>query len=516
MTLKNIIRVLVFYLVFIACPSYSATYYVDYIRGADTNSGTSKYSPFKHCPGDDEAVGNADMTSLVAGDKVIFKGGVQYEGQINIKWSGASEEQRIIYDGDSGTYVPKWRTGKAIIDGKGELRFLFYFKAAVKYVTINGFILRHGSEHIPKYTVPLVYAGELIYSAKASEYIVISNNDLSDAGISNANYASGYCLRSSQGNHWEIAGNSFTDCGSMGLSVGNGSYNDIHHNIFTGHHTWAVNIANASKNDITDNYFHDNTLYDVNRYYTPGERHGNWMFVFTSGTGALNNTKIYNNKFYNSYYPTVVKSTAFVQFKVSSSAVCNGLYIYNNVMFNTDSNGLQIGVYRGYNGALSNIHIYNNTFYDINSGTPLSVGNGDWYPERLSNLYIKNNNFVNGSFLIAVPDVSNMSGIVEIDYNNYYSSRPSKIKMSTYNGLTKTHSFLTWEQWQALGYDLNGIGPQSDPLFVNTAIISNVFDLSLKSNSPCIGRGYKLGVPYDKDYKGKSRGELWDIGAYQY
>jgi hypothetical protein len=60
--------------------SKAATYYVDYQGGNDTNSGLSASSPWKHCPGDIKATGNAETINLSSGDTVIFKKGVTYTG----------------------------------------------------------------------------------------------------------------------------------------------------------------------------------------------------------------------------------------------------------------------------------------------------------------------------------------------------------------------------------------------------------------------------------------------------
>ena len=53
-----------------------AVYYVDFSTGADTNSGTSKSTPWKHSPGMQGCTGSCASTSLSPGDSVIFKGGV--------------------------------------------------------------------------------------------------------------------------------------------------------------------------------------------------------------------------------------------------------------------------------------------------------------------------------------------------------------------------------------------------------------------------------------------------------
>ncbi|MBN2583761.1 MAG: hypothetical protein JXL80_11905, partial [Planctomycetes bacterium] len=82
----------------------AATYYVDFDGGSDSNAGTSASVPFKHCPGDSAASGTAASTLLVAGDKVIFRGGVVYRGAIACTRSGAAGSP-VTYDGNTaGTF----------------------------------------------------------------------------------------------------------------------------------------------------------------------------------------------------------------------------------------------------------------------------------------------------------------------------------------------------------------------------------------------------------------------------
>lgn len=89
------------------------TYYVDYAGGLDSNAGTSAAAPFKRCPGDAAATGTALATTLSAGDKVVFKGGVEYPVELLLKWSGAPGNP-ITFDGNTaGTFG----TGPAIFTG---------------------------------------------------------------------------------------------------------------------------------------------------------------------------------------------------------------------------------------------------------------------------------------------------------------------------------------------------------------------------------------------------------------
>ncbi len=88
-------------------------YYVDYSSGDDANAGTSAEAAWKHAPGDRAAKDKPAEVKLAPGDRVIFKGGVSYEGAITITASGTAEKP-VIYDGNT---AGQFGTGKAIIEG---------------------------------------------------------------------------------------------------------------------------------------------------------------------------------------------------------------------------------------------------------------------------------------------------------------------------------------------------------------------------------------------------------------
>jgi len=93
----------------IALVGQSATYYVDFDGGVDSNSGTIG-SPWKHSPFDANATGNPASTTPAAGDTIQFKAGVRYKGSLLINSSGTAGNP-ITYKGTG------WGTGKAILDG---------------------------------------------------------------------------------------------------------------------------------------------------------------------------------------------------------------------------------------------------------------------------------------------------------------------------------------------------------------------------------------------------------------
>ena len=71
-------------------PVRTPTYYVDFGAGSDAADGKSQATAWKHAPGDTNATGNAQSTTLVPGDVVLLKGGVVYEGTITVTASGTS------------------------------------------------------------------------------------------------------------------------------------------------------------------------------------------------------------------------------------------------------------------------------------------------------------------------------------------------------------------------------------------------------------------------------------------
>jgi len=57
---------------------FATTYYVDYSSGSDSNSGTSKTSPWKNAPGMQTCANTCKSAVINAGDSIILKGGVTW------------------------------------------------------------------------------------------------------------------------------------------------------------------------------------------------------------------------------------------------------------------------------------------------------------------------------------------------------------------------------------------------------------------------------------------------------
>ncbi|GAB6194622.1 hypothetical protein [Desulfocastanea catecholica] len=134
-----------FCMLVVSTNALSATYYIDYNSGVDSQSGT-KVSPWKRHP---YMLGWTGTYSHSAGDTFIFKGGVTWPVvcfPLNIKGSGSgvgSEDTYTVdetwYDGE--TYSPP------VFDGEGVLADGLYmiWLTSTKYVKLDGLkIIRAG------------------------------------------------------------------------------------------------------------------------------------------------------------------------------------------------------------------------------------------------------------------------------------------------------------------------------------------------------------------------------------
>lgn len=489
-------------ILFMSNVAFSATYYVDYVNGADTNNGTSTSTPWQHCPGDSNATSKANSTTLNPGDTVNFNGGIVYSGTVQVKWSGTS--------GNVITYQ-SYGTGQGILDGGGTLNSLFDFTGTQSYVKITNLTIRNGKQ--------AANCGRLIYSPGVTTYIEVSNCLIYNAGSPAVATLSGQGIWDF-GNYWLIHGNTLYACPDTAIGI-YGSYNQVYNNNISDDGpspsgtigtTWGIAVTDSSSSSITGNQIYNNTIHDM-YYYDELGPHVDYIISFTGLSGNITNTYVYNNKFYNSTNFSDYAGTAFIFFQTSgaSTGTIQGVYIYNNVMFNPHAyNAMQID---GAQEPISNVYIYNNS-YDSSSGR----ANAFLSLSDTINGFVMENNAAKADLETIFRLGLTMKGTVTINNNDWDITGSSGGPMG-YEGSGGSTMTYTWAQWQALGYDTNSLGPTSDPLFTNETIGS--FNLTLQSSSPCRGAGLNLTsldiTSLDSDLLGDSRPSsgAWDIGAYQ-
>jgi Right handed beta helix region len=525
----------------ICSSSWAATYYVDFSSGNDANSGLSSATPFKRCPGDSNATSTAFSVALAAGDRVIFKGGVSYKGQININWSG-SIDNPIIYDGNtSGT----WGLGKAIINNENDrtIKNGFYGTGIRSNIVIDGFDIQNiggytdaeliglNSSICPTGLAAADGTGINFDSVAGSSNIIIRNcyiheiGEWHNAAYSSASTVAGAGIALQNAKNVVIDGCDITKT-KIGISLKVGNYGDkttdnieIKNCNIHNHLVWGVDVApRASGTTIRNVRIHHNKIHDYYEYDSTnwlgcGEKpHTDGIFLRTAGIAdsVWTNINIYSNEFYNDW--TTGGGTASIY--VSQGPSVN---IYNNTFVNT-LHGRTIAVmYPPATGTSPQVvRIYHNSFYNGSTAINLRDGAGTG-----RNVYIKNNVFydtrvLGSSAVIYIEDSG--SDPTELDSNAYFT-RNTHVPPYVIN---RAGTLMTFNDIKNYGWEASNIIGIADPRFVNISygigLNSSKNNLNLGSSSPYINKGVPLGSYLSDDKMGIVRpsGGGWDIGAYEF
>ena len=221
---------------------------------------------------------------------------------------------------------------------------------------------------------------------------------------------------------------------------------------------------------------------------------------------------IYKNVSYNNQYGAGFKSvgSANIYQNISYDNVGEGiqlgqngvvnivLNVYYNLIYNNNTGNSSNGIVEQNKGSGTiDLSINNNTFYNNANTTGMELKIAD----NVEILTIKNN------LLFTSPTRRTMSivtqtGTVSVDNNLHW--RADGDPNLYYGGASRT-----WAQWQALGFDANGVN--RDPLLVSPS----TFDFTLKSASPCINAGTDVGLSIDLVGRQVPYGVSPNIGAYE-
>jgi hypothetical protein len=400
-------------------------YYVDYSAGSDVNNGTSTSTPWKHCPGDANATGNANSI-LNQGTTIIFKGGVTYGGggsgnvaffganytaQIVVSASGTSGNP-IIYDGNSaGTFG----TGKAIMSSNSVSNVMGFQiiasgSSSISYVTIQNFEICHYGD----YTSAQLSAYNCTTNLLPTTWGVgIYMNGVSNVTIQNCYFHEigiwqnwspvfgdsdilGFGIVLNSGNNVTITGNECTKISYpiymfvYNANVGNISQVTVSNNYIHSYVRWGVsggcNQNNATFQDVNIfgnqicNYPEYDNSPDITDPFCSGAPHADGIILFNGysiNDGVQQDVqnltlgvpghpvKIYNNTFYQN--STTAGGTAFIF--LTDWGGTN--YVYNNTFVNCHpvtggecSIAMMDGLLASDNNPAVDYHIWNNTFFD--------------------------------------------------------------------------------------------------------------------------------------------------------
>ena len=423
------------------------TYYIDFANGSDSNNGTCTNSAWQHAPGDPNATGNPNSTSLSPGDTVKFKGGVVYYGVIHVYWSGTS--------GNPITYT-NYSDSAAIIDGTGtdlnDTHGLFDWPSSYNWITLENMEIRNYSDYgvwvngnyntIQNCNIHTGNSGSEALLLRLGNYSKLINNTIHDAGWN--------CLDVYNAEHTEIAYNDIYDCplhGGINVMSDTGTYygimpgNNIHHNYIHG------DVHGA----IYTRYQQNNTIYD-NIIDLPNATNPN-IYISKGGTGGPSsytaNTEIYNNLL-------IGGSWSFFD------DAADNVTLKNNIMMNPASN-VFISFYSWITNHTIDYNLYNGTGVwrlDGNEYSTLSslpspyednglMGNPGFVNESGNDFRYMNNSD-------AIDRGTDLSSIFTIDYAGTHRPQGSGWDIGAYEYVSNSSSNVTTtSNSPANGYSTN-------------------------------------------------------------
>ena len=531
----------------------AAIYFVDFYAGSDSASGTVTNSPWQHCPGDRMATGTSANTALLAGDTVIFKGGVSYTNTIYTR--GGTAANPVTYDGNSsGTFG----TGKAVLDGNylitnGVPRFPDYGAAWI-ITNQTGVVLRNFQvQHIGG--IPMSAYANYSYPTNLlpnvtgygvwltdSTNIVIRDCLFQEMGYWTNRFPvntyptgqNGHGVQVYSGVNITITNCEFTRMAySIGLNAGYPAAGLLLSNVvvsgcdFHSYINWMVTVSPSSAATrldgvmITNNVLHD-AWESSGAYWWDGINGGGgfphfdgiFLGIANLANIVYTNIAICNNLFY--WNNTNGGGTAWIFL----SNMGGDVKIFNNVCLNNyHSFGfiyVQDGPYLSNNATPINFKFVNNSIFSANSSFYVrwsDPGNGGDPLLPPCQIRIKNNvsYLTNGdTYHTPFSIVGTTNILTECDYNLYWCRE-------TYDqhDIANNTSFAAW---RARGYDVHG--SYANPLFSNILpgleVNSGSCDLHLQASSPAIGAGVNLSAFFSTDKDGvlRSSTNQWGIGAY--
>jgi len=504
-----------------------STYYIDWENGDDRNNGTSTSAPFKHAPRDDNASGKVP-SSLLAGDTVVFKGGVTYRGRkTSLTFSGKS----IVYTSDDGvegrpiTFISGhvhsslWGSGRAVIDGSsdsgGTYRRGFYFLNAA-WIVCEGFEVHH----IGTRESPVSGCQGITWDQSMANHGICRNNVVHDINwfteITDS-FATGHGIVTSRGSNWLCEDNVVYNCSDKLIALFGGAQDPNPH---------------AGNAVVRHNIVHDSSAHGI--------------------TLSVDNAQVYGNIIYNTATAAVTGSPAGgMALKVGFGS---GNKIFNNI-FHTVFGAL------GVVGGGRNNEFHHNTVWGVGTegGSSLTRqrsmillghdGTGSWSSPEVTGNKFFNNSFhylggpsgddENRSNFISTTPLDGGGDKNEVKNNIFYGERgdttDTRKRTVTYSKVnwTGARTFRTLAEWeQSFVARFNGVafgnivvdqihrGGLLETLtgapteFLSDGLTPTPDGLDLDPGSPNRGKGIVLASPFDFDVLGLNR-RFPSPGAYE-
>src|SRR3989442_4801477 len=499
--LKLNIPVFLIFFAITASPALSATYYIDFSAGSNSNNGLSTSTPWKHSPGDPNATANAARTVL-PGDVILFRGGVVYSGQINVNGGGNASSGITFLSGHLAS--PVWGTGRAIIDGGFSNKFGFFINGK-SYVTIEGLEIRNIG-------APTADAAGVMF---ANYSAAVEHNVVRNCVIHNINWQGTYVI----GYGIEMDGGAYL------LLEYNEIYNATDKLIETyGGATRGTNHSNH--NTIRFNTLHNSAVHGIVLISDDDAVYGNIVYQVNDGTISNSPNPGFGLKVDQGSRNAVYNNIFYAVNAVLGVLVGDDNKFYSNTLYAIGTNG------SGYHqsGDEAALVVYddgtapswsaprvmrneftNNVVYYMTGGsgqaTPMFVyfkddgGSGNKF---LNNLFYK----ASGDSLSTTDRIRRRSG------GSYF-----------YSNVTDWQA--NFNNWEGGSNNVASGNIVSDPQFVGGLLGSvtslptgfsgpspNANGLNLSPSSPAAAGGIVLGAPYDTDIRSVPR-VSYSRGAYE-
>lgn len=408
-----------FLAVFFATTVFSATYYIDYAAGADSNNGISTSTPWQRCPG---MKGFSATYTHSAGDRFVFKGGVT--------WPSTALPLTIAFSGDHGnpdiyTSDQMWHSSaswtRPVFDGENQIPDYTgiinstdkqYF--TLEYIRITGSGLQ-GATDDNSYGMSIAGKGLNGITLQYMQMVPYSKSNLVLHPCGNGATTTGMII---QNNDFEGAMNSL----EMGCFDNASTVDGL---VIRGN-----NFSNYTQMSLSD---HPDGIHLYNK------------------SGALrrfSNVEISGNKFFGVWKS---RNTAQIYFEDSVSSA----KIFDNVFTFSNSSGSGNYIFSPGHVAIygcDNVEYYNNiTNADAIGGWPNYPMTGVAFSAGLSNFAGRHSVHHNSFSGVRHAIIFNPAMTMSINYNTYQVPAGGMNSVGTWDANGKL-----WSDWQNAGYDVNG------------------------------------------------------------
>ncbi|MGA9041493.1 MAG: hypothetical protein WB421_13230 [Terriglobales bacterium] len=418
--------------------AFATTYYIA-ANGSDSNSGTSKSSPWLHAPGMTTCSATCSSTNINAGDSLIFRGGDTWHfGNSSLSpfagfqndawnWSRSGSSGNCNLDASAGSVV----TTSCIYIGVDQTWFTG--SSWTRPVLNMDNPLSTSSPSSCSYDD----SGKNIWVISGN-YVIVDNFEFTgycwnstSPGASLFGLGSHNELRNSYFHGWTM-GQTATGCGgcdsdeyfAVGGSFSVGSYLRIDYNVFDG----SDSTYGTSSNKASEGVF----------AVGGGEIDHNILNHVSNGMKYDQAILVHDNFFENMYEP-VVGGTHGNVMEWSPTNYTVSTYYFNNLV-DTTGEGETIDMYPGSSSSSKHGYVFNNIMWGVGNASNCYMGEGDGSGGPGS-FYLFNNTTDNPCFFVE----ERGSGAAIFQNNHFIGYSPQAV--SAFSNMTGTDKGN--EVWQS-------------------------------------------------------------------